>query len=410
LNLLAGGPGFEPRLTESESDNPLDLAELFVKPHARAGKTAQILRGNSQTAGEGAPRPRPGPAAELPALYASVRRDLAKLVKIDEVKDIIDKSIAAQVYAIQAKDPDLAAHVSEFQERAKTRLGELIAELREAGKLARGGAEPGVGRRGNNAGCQETRIASQTLDDMGIDKNLAHRARKLAAMSEPEREETIARSVALAVAAASGSAAVISAARAERYVERSKVRRAREKHMALAMPTGKYGVILADPEWDFKFWSDKAMTHSAAQMHYETSPLDVIKARDVPSIAADDCALFLWATVPMLPQALEVMAAWGFAYKSNFVWVKDKIGTGYWNRNQHELLLVGTRGKIPAPADGHQWASAISAPRGAHSEKPDKTYELIEAYFPNLPKIELNARKRRAGWAAWGFEAPEAAE
>ena len=359
----------------------------------------------------GAPMSRaPTPAMKLPALYASVRRDLAKLVKIDEVKDVINKADKARLYAIQSRDPDLAAHVSEFQGRATARLGELVAELRHAEKLAKGTRGQLKGRDASGGLSKNPPENALTLDDMGVDKNLAHRARTLAAMSEPGREEAIAKSVALAVAAASGATAVISAARAERYVEQLKVRQAREKHMALVMPEGKFGVVYADPEWDFKFWSDKAMTHSAAQMHYETSPLAVIKARDVPSIAAADSALFLWATMPMLPQALKVMAAWGFAYKSNFVWVKDKIGTGYWNRNKHELLLVGTRGEIPAPADGHQWASAINAPRGKHSEKPDKAYELIEAYFPNLPKIELNARKRRAGWEAWGFEAPEAEE
>lgn len=141
---------------------------------------------------------------------------------------------------------------------------------------------------------------------------------------------------------------------------------------------------------------------AAADNHYATSELDVIKALDVPSIAAKDCVLWLWATVPMLPQALEVMAAWGFNYQSQFAWNKDRAGIGYWNRNQHELLLVGTRGDVPAPAPGTQWSSAIYAPRGKHSEKPEICYELIEAYFPNLPKIELYARKRRPEWSAWG--------
>jgi N6-adenosine-specific RNA methylase IME4 len=115
----------------------------------------------------------------------------------------------------------------------------------------------------------------------------------------------------------------------------------------------------------------------------------------------------------MLPEALAVMAAWGFTYKSSFAWGKDRAGTGYWNRNKHELLLVGTCGKVPAPADGDQWESLIMAPRGAHSAKPEKFHELIEAYYPNLPKIELNRRGPvRAGWDAWGNEADllEAAE
>jgi len=172
-------------------------------------------------------------------------------------------------------------------------------------------------------------------------------------------------------------------------------------------------VIYADPEWLFKTYSKKGKLDTSAENHYTTSELDVIKARKVQDIAADDCAIFLWATAPMLMQIGEVMTAWGFEYKSHTVWDKERTSTGYWFRNQHELLLVGTKGNIPAPALGTQWPSIVKAPRGKHSAKPDIFYELIEAYYPNVPKIELNARKARKGWLEpWGFEAPvaEAAE
>ena len=122
--------------------------------------------------------------------------------------------------------------------------------------------------------------------------------------------------------------------------------------------------------------------------------------------AAEDAVLFLWATVPMLEPALQVMAVWGFEYKSHFVWVKDRIGTGYWNRNKHELLLVGTRGNIPAPAPGEQYASVIEACVGEHSAKPAAFAEMIEDMFPNLPAIEMFARGPRHGWDVWGNEAP----
>jgi N6-adenosine-specific RNA methylase IME4 len=81
------------------------------------------------------------------------------------------------------------------------------------------------------------------------------------------------------------------------------------------------------------------------------------------------------------------------------------MGTGFWFRIQHEILLVGTKGNVPAPAPGTQWPSVIKAPPGRHSEKPEIFYELIEAYFPTLPKIELNARRARPGWDVWGNEA-----
>jgi N6-adenosine-specific RNA methylase IME4 len=174
----------------------------------------------------------------------------------------------------------------------------------------------------------------------------------------------------------------------------------------LALPTKQYGLGVADPGWRFEPYSRITGMDRAADNHYATSPLEQIKALSVASIMAKDSALFLWATVPMLPQALEVLAAWGFAYKSNFVWVKNRAGTGYWSRNKHEHLLIGTRGQIPAPAPGTQWPSAIEAPVGRHSEKPAIFYEIIESYYPTLPKVELFARAARLQWDCWGFEAP----
>ncbi|HEV7344172.1 MAG TPA: MT-A70 family methyltransferase [Devosia sp.] len=205
-------------------------------------------------------------------------------------------------------------------------------------------------------------------------------------------------------AAAKEHRGVVQAEKKERRAEREAELGARQA----ALPDKRFGVVLADPEWKFVPYSAESGMDRAADNHYPTSTLDVIKSRPVADIAADDCALLLWATVPMLPQALEVMAAWGFAYKSHAVWMKDQIGTGYWFRNQHELLLLGTRGVVPAPAMGDQFRSALAYPLGEHSAKPPFAHEIAEAYWPSLAKIELNARARRPGWDAWGFEAPEA--
>ncbi len=170
--------------------------------------------------------------------------------------------------------------------------------------------------------------------------------------------------------------------------------------------TNATALIYADPEWRFETFSRETGLDRSADNHYPTSILDEIKARDVPSIAAKDCVLFLWTTAPMLESGIEVLNFWTFDYRSNFVWAKDRIGTGYWNRNKHEHLLIGTKGHVPAPAPGTQWDSLIEAALGEHSAKPEIFHELIEAYFPNLPKIELNRRgPPRPGWDAWGYEA-----
>lgn len=183
--------------------------------------------------------------------------------------------------------------------------------------------------------------------------------------------------------------------------------------MAAAGAEGRrYGVIYADPEWRFEPYSRETGMDRAADNHYPTSSLDVIKSRPVNAIAAHDSVLFLWATRPMLPQALAVIEAWGFAYKSCTVWGKQRAGNargpGYIFSDESEILLYATRGHVPAPAPGLQWPSLIIAPIGRHSEKPARFHELIEAYFPSLPKIELNARQRRPGWEVWGAEAPDA--
>jgi N6-adenosine-specific RNA methylase IME4 len=187
--------------------------------------------------------------------------------------------------------------------------------------------------------------------------------------------------------------------------EVKKQRRAeRERALAgriRALPDRRFGVIYADPPWSFETWSENGKDRSA-ENHYACSPLTAIMKLDVQSIAAKDCVLFMWATAPMLCEALAVMDYWRFTYKSHMIWLKDRIGTGYWFRNVHELLLVGVRGDIPAPAMGTQAPSVIDVLRGAHSEKPEYFHLIIEEYFPNLPKIELFANVWRPGWTTWG--------
>jgi N6-adenosine-specific RNA methylase IME4 len=173
-----------------------------------------------------------------------------------------------------------------------------------------------------------------------------------------------------------------------------------------ALPDKRYGVIVADPEWRFEPYSRETGMDRAADNHYPTSTVEIIEARPVQNIAADDCALFLWATVPMLREAIRVLEAWGFEYRSDAMWDKIHIGTGYWFRNRHEVFLLGVKGEIPCPAMGDQFASVFTIARKEHSAKPEQFLELIEQYFPNLPKIELNRRgPTRPGWDAWGNEA-----
>lgn len=186
-----------------------------------------------------------------------------------------------------------------------------------------------------------------------------------------------------------------------------------EKEQALAEKTitqslnsdGKlYGVIYADPPWRYETFSENGMDRSADN-HYPTMTMFDMLGLDVP--AADDCVMFMWATVPMLPEALDLLSTWGFDYKSHICWIKDRQGTGYWTRNKHELLLIATKGKVPAPAMGTQPPSVIELPLGRHSEKPALFADMISTLYPTTPKLEMFARVGRVGWDVVGNEAPD---
>lgn len=161
-----------------------------------------------------------------------------------------------------------------------------------------------------------------------------------------------------------------------------------------------YDVILSDPPWKYSF---SKSSNRKVENHYPTMTVGEICNIRVP--AAFNSVLYLWATAPKLPEALEVMKAWGFKYKTHACWDKEKIGMGYWFRGQHELLLVGTKGKMSPPESGVRISSMIRAKRdNKHSKKPSKVYDFIERAFPEASKLEMFARNTRPGWDSIGNE------
>ena len=168
----------------------------------------------------------------------------------------------------------------------------------------------------------------------------------------------------------------------------------------------KYAVIYADPPWSFKVYSGKGKMRSA-ERHYDTQSLDEIKSLPVADLAADDCALLLWAVMPQLPEALEVIASWGFTYKTTgFVWIKENrsgdglfTGMGYWTRANAELCLLATKGSPARQAkDVHQ---VVRSPVSEHSRKPDEVQVRIERLLPG-PYLELFGRRAVPYWTVWG--------
>ncbi len=162
------------------------------------------------------------------------------------------------------------------------------------------------------------------------------------------------------------------------------------------LPLDLFNVIYADPPWRYEF----GRGNRAIEAHYSTMPLEDIKDLKVPS--TDDSILFLWATSPKLEEALSVLNAWGFTYRTSMVWVKPHIGMGYWVRSKHEFLLIGKKGDMRTPLEADRPPSTFTAPRLGHSEKPNLVYDLIENMFPNGKYLELFARNEREGWTSWG--------
>jgi len=166
----------------------------------------------------------------------------------------------------------------------------------------------------------------------------------------------------------------------------------------------RFPVLLADPPWRYELTiSDSRKVEN----QYPTMDLAEIKDMGENLPAAANAVLFMWATSPKVLEALEVMEAWDFVYRTCMVWTKDRIGMGVYVRQRHELVLIGTRGKPGAPEKANRPDSVISAPRAEHSKKPAEIYEVIDRMYPRLPKLELFCRGRvyREGWSAWGNEA-----
>lgn len=171
----------------------------------------------------------------------------------------------------------------------------------------------------------------------------------------------------------------------------------------------KYGVIYADPPWSFRNWSKKGTGRNAVS-HYDCLDFGALASLPVSDLAAEDCALFLWATDPLLPRALELITAWGFEYKTvAFYWVKLNsaakheadyfTGLGYWTRANPEQCLLATRGKPNRRAKDVR--RLIVEKRREHSRKPDIARERIERLVGG-PYVELFARETKRGWDCWG--------
>ena len=177
----------------------------------------------------------------------------------------------------------------------------------------------------------------------------------------------------------------------------------------IPFPNKKYNIIYSDPAWYFKTYSNKGEKRSALQ-HYSCMSISDICNLPINNIADDDCILFIWVIDPMLPEAMEVIKAWGFKYKTvAFTWVKQNkksdgyfTGLGYWTRANPEMCLLATKGKPKRISKSVR--QLIISKLQHHSKKPDCVRNKIIELCGDLPRIELFARQKINGWDCWGNE------
>lgn len=328
-------------------------------------------------------------------------RMLAEITTVEDAANLVDFAEAARVYAKQAKLGTGAINsATAIKLKAERRLAITVDEGQANGQIARHGERGKEVRSANVFSLPiDTPVAEppKTLADLGVNARKVNEAR---AIRDEYTDDAIDELVATATAkdqTVARSEVVQSAKRKKKRAERD-IRDAELETKPVDMTTlAKFPILYVDPPWRYDF---SATSNRDIENQYPTMSHDDLCALTIP--AADDAVLLMWVTNPKLVEGLEVMEAWGFQYKTNMVWVKDKIGMGYYARSRHELLLIGRKGKGPIPDDDRRPDSVVTAARGQHSAKPTELYDLIDAMYPHLPKVEMFARSTREGWASWG--------
>lgn len=182
----------------------------------------------------------------------------------------------------------------------------------------------------------------------------------------------------------------------------------------------RWPILYVDPPWQYRTWSEDGKDR-APEQHYATMSIEDIMALPVPSITERDAAMFLWIYQPMVPEALRLIEAWGFTFKTiAFIWVKVnggdqqgrlfwdqaecRKGLGYWTRSGTEQVWLATRGRAFKRLDKGVGQTVFAAPR-EHSRKPDAIPHLITRLTGDLLRLELFGREQRPGWDVFGNEA-----
>lgn len=325
---------------------------------------------------------RPGLAKDrVIARLREAEQALQVAITIQQKKVVLDFATVQEVFARRQKlGEDVIGYAHSIKIHALAQLGALIEAAPKA-----------TGTRGQLAGGSRKipPAVAPSLADLGINKKIADIARVLAALSEADQEAIAARTK------------TVAAAKRERT--HAAIRR------KIQLPDAKYRVVYADPPWHYSDVADAGSVQAGgAARHYPTMSIAELCALPIAPIVEEHAVLFLWVTVPLLYDAAPIPAAWGFKYKTHFVWDKVRHNMGHYNSVRHELLLVCTRGSCTPDASGLRDSVQVIE-RTEHSVKPAAFRDLIDALYPLGKRIELFAREAVPGWDTYGYEAEASA-
>lgn len=310
-------------------------------------------------------------------------RMLAEIHTIDDATQLISLAEAARVYARQVKlGLEAQNHASEIKARAQRKAGEILDSI---------DGQPGARTDLPTSLPDETRLKQDVYDDVGITRKTANVWQMIAKLPEEVLTQYI-----------------IEVKEDERELTTSGLLKftkqflAGEKEEAPELPDGKYRIIYADPPWKY---SDTLVDgYGPAEFHYPPMTTTELCELPIKELADDNAVLFLWVTSPLLEDSFKIIKAWGFEYKSSFVWDKIKHNYGHYNSVRHEFLLVCTKGSC-TPDVPQLFDSVQSIERtDRHSEKPEEFRTIIDTLYTRGRRIELFAREQVEGWEAWGNE------
>ena len=299
-----------------------------------------------------------------------------------DLKSIRDRAEALRYAAkLAGESKEVIRKAEEIKLRAERRAGELLSSAPK-----------------QKPGTYQQRYKDTTVDlpksykELGLSKVDASKWQRIASIPARDFEKWLKTSEEVSSAGALRLEATL------RYAERE----------ATPLPTGRYGVIYADPPWEYEYAhkSFKRVTD-----HYPTMSLEQIcdMGEDIRSLSAKDCTLFLWVPSCHLDKAFSVFEAWSFRYATTHVWSKGGYSYGHYGSVDHEFLVIGGRGKATPTCDPKITAKISSVqvlPKTRHSSKPVEYYSIIETLYPDRRYLELFARdtEPRKKWTYWGNE------